>query len=118
VYIIVKEIKDINKEIYIMKISKEDRKILTELVDIYFMYNPQNNKGMAFKIKTWDIISAYYLVHKKTYEEIKLCIESKPMCTIPIWDHFNNYFTIKNKPIESNSYKKTVSDSINVDDWL
>jgi hypothetical protein len=98
-----------------MKLSKEENKIITELVNIYFMYNPQMNKGMAFRIKAWDIISAHYITLKKPYDDIKHCIESKPMCKLPIWEQFYKYF---NKETDNKGYKGTITDSTNADDWI
>lgn len=95
--------------------NKEQDKKITELVNLYFQYNPDKNKGMAWRIKAWDIISSYYVIHKKPYDEIKHCIESKPMCQVAIWEQFKNHFT--KKDINNKGYKK-IQDSTNVDDWL
>lgn len=97
-----------------------EKKLIGELVKLYFQYNPQNNKGIGFRAKANDIITAYANTHGMAYEEIKDCIEKSPMCTKPIWDQFYQYwFNNKNKKkVEKSDYKDSISDSTNPDDWL
>lgn len=95
--------------------NKKEIKEIRELVKLYFDYNPGMNRGIAFKSKAFDIISSYYNIHKKSYEDIKHCIESKPMCTLPIWDQFSQYFKNKN---EKPTYKSEINNSQNPNDWF
>jgi hypothetical protein len=99
-----------------MNINKEEKKIINELVTLYFKYNPNMNKGMGFRIKANDVIKEYYITHKKSYEDIKQCIESKPMCQVPIWNQFKNYFYKKKE--EKSEYKNSIGESLNPDDWF
>jgi hypothetical protein len=104
-----------------MKLSENDKKVVRELVNLYFLNNPQNNKGMGFRTKTWDIITSYYTKHNMSKEDIEHCIESSPMCKLPIWDQFYNYkFKNENKNNieESGKYKKSVDESLDPSDWV
>jgi len=92
-----------------------DNDKIKELVMLYFKHNPNMNKGIGYKVKAWDTISLYANKHNKKYEDIKHCIESQPMCRVPIWNQFYNYFFKKKN---NNTYKNSISDSINPDDWL
>jgi hypothetical protein len=74
------------------------------------------NRGVAFKAKANDIISSYANIHKKSFEEIKNCIESSPMCQFPIWTQFDNYFN--KKKVKPSNYKDSINDSINPNDWI
>lgn len=94
-----------------------DKKLINQLVKLYFEYNPSMNRGIAFKSKANDIISSYANIHKKTYEEIKDCIEKSPMCKFPIWTQFDNYFN-KKKVEKPSHYKNSIKDSTNPNDWL
>lgn len=94
------------------------KKEINQLVQLYFMHNPQNNKGIGFRVKANDIITSYATIQKLTYDEIKECIESSPMCTIPIWDQFSQYYYKKKKSKNNSSYKDSVEDSTDVNDWL
>jgi hypothetical protein len=96
--------------------SKEERKVVNELVFLYFQHNPEKNKGMGWRIKANDIIRAYYITHKKTKEEIAQCIESQPQCILPIWTQFENFFN--KKKVEKSEYKNSINDSTDVNDWL
>lgn len=108
-----------NEKISNKNITEEQKKMIRELVDLYFEYNPHMNRGVGFKAKANDIIKAYLITHNKNYDDIKHCIESSPMCGIPIWEQFYNFFyKKKNNKQENSSYKSSVSDSTNVDDWI
>lgn len=98
----------------------ENKKVINELVKLYFDVNPNMNKGIGFRAKANDIIKSYVNIHNKSYEEIKSCIESYPMTKIPIWTQFDNYFNKKdnNKNDEKSSYKNSINDSTNIDDWI
>lgn len=95
--------------------NKEENKIISQLVFLYFQYNPEKNKGINWRIKANDIIRANYLIDKHTKEEIEDCIKSSPHCKYPIWTQFEIYF--KNKKKKSN-YKNSINDSTNPDDWI
>lgn len=99
------------------KVSKEDAKIITELVNIYFKHNTKF-KGFGYKIKTWDTIHDYLILKKKSYKDIKECIELNTKSLKPIWELLNNYFykNIKIDPLKG--YKDTINDSTNIDDWI
>lgn len=98
-----------------------DKKEIRKLVELYFEYNPHNNKGVGFRAKANDIITSYATKHKMTYGDIKHCIESKPMCQEPVWDQFFNYWFKNNnnkKKEEKSEYKDSISDSTDPNDWL
>lgn len=98
-----------------------DKKEINELVKLYFLHNPQNNKGLGYKIKANDIIKAYAEKHKMSFKDIKHCIEMSPMCQKPIWEQFYDYWFKKshiNKEEKKSEYKKTINNSTNVNDWL
>lgn len=95
---------------------KEQDKKIGALVNLYMQYNPNNNKGLNYRFKAWDIISSYYTIHNKTYAEIELCITSMPLCQQPIWDQFNNYF--KEKKESKSNYKESIGESLNPDEWI
>ena len=97
-----------------MNNNNEDKKIIRDLVKLYFDYNPHMNRGIAFKSKAFDIISSYYNIHKMSKEDIEDCISSQPHCKNPIWIQFSSYYN-KNK---KSNYKGSVSDSTNPDDYL
>jgi hypothetical protein len=102
---------------------EDNKKIIRELVKLYFDYNPQNNRGVAWKAKTHDIISSYINIHNKSYDEIKACIEAYPMTKIPIWNQFDYFFNIKKKiekpkQQQKSNYKNSISDSTDVNDWM
>lgn len=90
---------------------------INELVKLYFLHNPNMNKGIGFKIKANDIITKYANNHNMPYDEIKNCIEKNPMSQEPIWDMFYNYWF--NKPKEKKSdYKDSINNSTDITDWL
>lgn len=93
-----------------------ERKEINELVKLYFDYNPQNNKGIGWRIKANDIITSYANFHKKSYEDIKQCIESSPMCRDAIWIQFEKFFN--KKKVEKSNYKDSINDSTDPGDWL
>lgn len=100
-----------------------DKKEINELVKLYFLCNPQNNKGIGYRIKTNDIITSYANKHNMSYDDIKHCIESNPMCKEPIWEQFYKYWFSKNKKSsikkeEKSEYKKSINTSTDVDDWI
>lgn len=92
-----------------------NRNNINKLVELYFKYNPNMNKGIGFRIKAYDVIKDYLIKNKKSYEEIKLCIEKNPMCQKPIWVMFREYF-FENK--SKSKYKESINDSTNPDDWF
>lgn len=96
------------------------KKEINELVKLYFDFNPHMNRGIAFKAKAHDIIKSYLTKHGKTFDEIKLCIERTPMCQEPIWEQFFQFFFKKNnkKKVENSEYKKSITDSTDVNDWI
>jgi hypothetical protein len=96
-------------------IDKEKQKEVTKLVNIYMEYNPNNNRGIGYRAKANDIIYSYMITHKKTFDEIKECIESNPLCQEPIWKQFNDYFS-KNK--NKSNYKNSIGNSIDAKDWI
>lgn len=95
-----------------------DIKEKRELVKLYFEFNPHYNKGIGFKSKAFDIISSYADKHNKSYEDIKLCIESNPMSQKPIWQQFYDFFFKKENKKEDSSYKNSLENSTNIEDWL
>ncbi len=101
-----------------------DIKNIRKLVKLYFDYNPNMNRGIGFRSKAFDIISSYVNIHNMTYEDVVDCIESQPMCRKPIWDMFYDYWFKKqnnkdiNKEEKKSSYKNSINDSTDVDDWL
>src|SRR6185312_9262570 len=101
-----------------MKLSENEKKDVRKLVSLYFQVNPGMNRGFAFRNKAWDIISAYYKKHGKTYEEIQHCIESDPMTTKPIWTSFHDYFYKMKKKEEKSQYKNSIDKSLNPDEWM
>ena len=96
-----------------------ERKQINELVALYFQYNPHFNKGIGWRAKANDIITAYANTHNKSYEDIKLCIESSPMTGMPIWTQFEKFFN-KKKVEKSNKshYKGSIQDSTDPNDWF
>lgn len=100
-----------------MNKNNNNKEEIRELVKLYFEYNPQNNKGIGYRAKAYDIISSYLNTHNKKYEDIKKCIESNPIHEKPIWDLFYNYFK-NTKKLEKSNYKSSIKDSTNVNDWI
>lgn len=106
-----------------------DKENTRELVKHYFLYNPQYNKGFAFKIKAYDTIFNYINALGMTFDEVKDCIESNPACKMPIWEQFYKYYgkmkykdndNINKKKIENENsdYRKSINNSTDVNDWL
>jgi hypothetical protein len=95
-----------------------DIKDIRKLVKLYMEYNPNMNRGIGFRAKTFDIINSYANTHNKSYEDIKHCIESQPMCQKPIWDMFYNYFYKNIKEEKKSNYKESISDSTDANDWI
>lgn len=97
-----------------------NKKEINRLVKLYFECNPHMNRGLGFRIKAYDIISSYINKHNMSYSDVELCIESNKMYDGPIWDMFYNYwFNNKNNKIKNkSSYKNTIGDSTDVNDWL
>lgn len=96
---------------------------IKDLTKMYFLYNPQYNTTIAFKIKANDTITNYIVNHGMKYDDVKKCIELSPMCKVPIWTQLYNYWykedmRNKNKKKESSNYKNSVSESTNVDDYI
>lgn len=99
-----------------MKLSEDEKKAIRSLSALYFKVCPNVSRNIAFKTKAFDMITAYYTKHGKTYDEIKHCIESNPNSTEPIWDILYNYF-FKAKP-KSNSYSKKIEKSLDPKEWM
>lgn len=103
--------------------NKEEKKMIGNMVILYFMHNPKMDKGIGFRIKANEIITKYYINHNMKEEDIRHCIESQPMCQKPIWDMFYDYWfknqssSIKNEKSKS-QYKNSIGDSTNADDWI
>lgn len=95
-----------------------NKKDIVKLVELYFNNNPNfKNKGIGYRIKTYDIIEKYNKEFKKTYKEIEECINLYKYSDEPIWNILYNYFFKSNKNKKSN-YKDSITDSTNIDDWI
>lgn len=100
-----------------------DKKDINKLVMLYFKHNPQNDNGVGWRVKANQIITKYANELNMSYDDIKHCIESQPMCPKPIWTQFYEYYgkyklNKDNNEEKKSSYKNTINDSTDVDDWL
>lgn len=125
-------IEEIEKHIELLNTSIDfkktimDKETTRELVNLYFLYNPQYNRGFAFKVKAYDTIFNYVNALGMSFEDIKDCIESQPGCKLPIWEQFYKYYgKIKYKDNnkkkvenENSDYRKSINNSTDVNDWL
>jgi group I intron endonuclease len=127
---------DANKNDYYMPCSLKPANVkefidlqldIQDLSKMYFLYNPQYNRGMSFKIKATDTIANYMANHGMTYDDVKKCIEISPMCKFPVWTQFYNYWykeDMRNKnkkkevKKENSHYKNSIQNSTNIDDWM